>query len=101
MTGEEVIGIDRDGTAIYDYTHLVTLRRDPEYAQICRTMLVGLDVTVSTVWLASPPGMANFETMILDGPLDGQGIKYATEEEAMLGHALFVQRALQAGGLTS
>lgn len=54
---------------------------------------------VSTVWLglnhAFVPGtLAIFETLVFEGPLDGEMDRYATEEEAVAGHAAMLARVL-------
>lgn len=52
---------------------------------------------VSTVWLGFDHGWMPdrppilFETMIFDGPWDGQVWRYYTEKEARAGHALVVE----------
>jgi len=66
-----------------------------EARRVARTALDG-EVVVSTVWLgldhqwapAGPPLI--FETMIFGGPLDGETWRYATEEQALAGHAYAV-----------
>ena len=56
------------------------------------------DAVVSTVWMGinhqfgdGPPLI--FETMIFDGPLDQAQWRYATEAEAIAGHAKAVKEA--------
>lgn len=55
------------------------------------------NVTVSTVWLGlnhrfgeGPPLI--FETLVFEGPLDGEMERYSTEAEALEGHAQMVNR---------
>jgi len=33
-----------------------------------------------------------FETMVFDGPLDGEMIRYATWDEAMIGHKVMIKK---------
>jgi hypothetical protein len=51
---------------------------------------------VSTVWLGidhaydGPPMI--FETLVFDGPLEGEMYRYSTEEEARIGHEFMLMR---------
>lgn len=62
------------------------------------------DVRVSTVWLGldhsidGPPII--FETMVFGGPLDGERWRYATEAEALEGHAAAVRAVREAVGVS-
>ena len=53
--------------------------------------------TVSTVFLGLDHGFGSerpvlFETLVFDGPLDGDGERYCTRAEALAGHAEWVAR---------
>lgn len=68
--------------------------------RVARTEAGG--AVVSTVWLAVPIGAVLgrpliFETLVLGGPLNGNGEPYATEPEAVAGHERWVERAREAG----
>jgi hypothetical protein len=72
------------------------LTRDDSYRRVDMTTLKFGEtlVMVSTVWLGidhsfGVPGMpiSIFETMVFDGPRDGDQYRYATEDEARAGHA--------------
>ena len=52
---------------------------------------------ISTVWLGLDHGDGMgapmiFETLVFGGELDGDGERYATLEQAVAGHALWVER---------
>jgi hypothetical protein len=74
---------------------------DYEYKRVAMETFDG-GVEVSTVWLGlnhqwnpdAPPEI--FETMVFGGKLDGEQWRYATEEQAMKGHAIVVQLVLAA-----
>ena len=80
---------NRQGQPI-DYIHLTSEYEDFESRHVGRDSQDG--VVVSTVFLAidhrfgdGPPLI--FETMIMGGKHDNDCWRYATEEEAMIGHA--------------
>lgn len=61
----------------------------------------GEAVDVSTVWVGldhqfgdGPPLI--FESLVFGGPLDGAGLRYATRDEAIEGHAALVGEVRQA-----
>jgi hypothetical protein len=85
---------DKAGNPI-DVLTLAGLRGDEAYSRIDRTT-VG-DVDISTVWLGMNHRYGNgapliFETMVFGGELDGEQERYATEAEAVAGHAAMVAR---------
>lgn len=58
---------------------------------------------VSTVWLgldhgygAGPPLI--FETLVFDGPLEGEMLRYSTEQDARTGHEFMVMRLTTLSG---
>jgi hypothetical protein len=62
------------------------------------------EIRVSTVflgfdhrfWGKGPPIL--FETLIFGGPLDGEGDRYSSHDDAETGHAMFVKKARAAIG---
>jgi hypothetical protein len=84
---------DRAGNPITlrQWAHLRQMPNREEYVIVGRDH-VG-EITVSTVWVGldmgfhpdSPPTI--FETMIFGGPMDQDTWRYATEAEAIAGHA--------------
>jgi hypothetical protein len=80
---------DRQGQPM-TYEAWVERFRDFGYRVIAKTE-VSPEVQVSTVWLGlnhnwddGPPLI--FETLVFGGPMDGEMLRYATEEEAVKGH---------------
>jgi hypothetical protein len=68
-----------------------------------RRTAISDDVEVSTIHLVinhrygdGPPLI--FETLVFGGPLDGDGDRWASEAEAIVGHELWVRRAAGHGG---
>lgn len=86
----------RDGSEI-TMEQWSKLLGDDKYRQVARTEFG--DVVVSTVWLGldhnwlgqGPPII--FETMIFGGQLDQDQWRYATEAQALDGHAAAVEQA--------
>lgn len=79
----------------------VWFERDPLERTIDRTELEG-GVWVSTVCLGMDHGWGTgrpllFETLVLNGELDGEMERYSTLEEAKAGHWRMVDRARIAG----
>jgi hypothetical protein len=70
-----------------------TSNRVVDYTQITS------EITVSTVFLGldhrffgkGPPIL--FETIIFGGPLDGEGLRYSSYDDAEIGHRTFVAKA--------
>lgn len=70
----------------------------PEHRQVAHDDIAG--ACVSTVFLgldfdyfrAGPPLL--WETLVFGGPLDGEGDRYATFEDAVHGHGTMVARVL-------
>lgn len=91
-----MILVDRTGAAITSMKWVTLRFEDPDYHRIGLEEWEGREV--STVWvgivmtttakLHHRPGYGAFETLIQGGPNHGQMIKYATEEEACVGHIL-------------
>ena len=91
----------RDGTP-YEEQDVLVWARDFEKADrvVAQTATSGGDI--STVWLGldhnwfgvGPPLI--FETMVFGGPLDGEQERYATEADAIAGHAAMVERVRRA-----
>ena len=79
------------------------LYRDAEYKRIASDKAG--DTFVSTVWLGlnhaweGPPLI--FETMVFEGPLDGECDRYSTLAQAEAGHAAMLARVLAARGSES
>lgn len=90
---------DRQGQPIDDIRKWGRLLGNAKYKRVAEVMLAD-GTWVSTVWLglnhnwgAGPPLI--FETVVfesLDGPGDLDMARYATEAEAVSGHALIVKR---------
>jgi hypothetical protein len=59
------------------------------------TVFIGLDHRFSG-WPPGPPIL--FETLIFGGPLDGEGSRYCSHDDALTGHAMYVKRARKAAG---
>lgn len=100
----EEIYYDRQGQVI-PFARYQELRRGPAYRQVASETFVRSGVgfmRVSTVWIGinlrssqMPPPLI-FETMIINGRYDAAFWHYATEQEALAGHAR-VLAALDAG----
>jgi hypothetical protein len=88
---------DRQGRPI-ELEEWLELGRDGEYKRLALDVVGGS--TVSTVWLGLNHGFTGgppliFETMIFNGPLDGECNRYTTELEAIEGHADTLARLLR------
>jgi hypothetical protein len=91
---------DRDGTEITADEWTAKRRQTDEYRRVAVTT-VDDKMTVSTVWLGldhnwggGPPLI--FETLVFDGPMDGEMARYSTEAEAVAGHEAMVKRVQSA-----
>ena len=81
------------------------LHKDKEYIVVCQERGTD-DTVVSTIWLGIPHGYIEnakdnrwpliFETLVFSGEHGGEidGTRYATEEEALLGHTFFSRQYL-------
>ena len=59
------------------------------------TIFIGIDHR----WPGYPPGPPIlYETVIFGGPLDGEGARYCSHDDAMTGHKMYVKRARKAAG---
>jgi hypothetical protein len=59
------------------------------------TVFIGIDHR----WPGFPPGPPiQFETLIFGGPLDGEGARYTSHDDALIGHRMYVKRARKAAG---
>lgn len=90
---------DRQGQPIDEHTW-ATLFGQRGYKQVASEQ-VG-DMWVSTIWLGGDhnwwsPGdpLIIFETMVFGGTLDQHTERYATEQDALAGHARIVEMAKQ------
>ena len=96
--------IERDGTPVeVSYEEYMRWRlsggRDNDPRRVARTELGG-GVLVSTVFLCHDHNYGGgrpilYETMILGGVLDGHRVRYHTREEALVGHEVAVQKAIE------
>ena len=69
--------------------------KDPGLKRVAKAEIG--DSTVSTVWLGldhnfSPGPPLIFETLVFEGPLDGEMLRYSTEEDALKGHEAMCAR---------
>ena len=92
---------DKDGTAITRDEWAERL--NPEYQRVELTK-VG-DATISTVWLGLNHNYGDgapliFETLVFDGALDGNMMRYATIDEAREGHQQMVNEVMGSIGVT-
>lgn len=85
---------DRDGQPMPEQD-AAALLRDEAYRRVGRDE--GDGWMVSTVWIGldhnygdEPPLI--FETMVFDGPLDGETVRYSTWTEAQAGHVDMVEQ---------
>jgi hypothetical protein len=91
------LGYARDGRPLTDVFEWSFLHSNLAYVHVGCTMIG--DVEVSTVWIGIPQAGSTperpliFETMIFGGELDGHTWRYATEQEAELGHERTVAMA--------
>lgn len=72
-----------------------TLHSDPDYQRVAVEVMG--DAVVSTVWLGLDYGFGGgppliFETLVIGGPLDGEQFRYSTDEQAVVGHRMMVDR---------
>jgi hypothetical protein len=93
---------DREGNPISLYQWALMFEND-EAKRVARTELG--DVVVSTVWLGLDHGWGDddrpliFETMVFEGKMDGEQMRYSTEEEARTGHQAMVIRVRNKEGI--
>lgn len=81
----------------------IALVEQPEYKRVGLTK-VG-EAEVSTVWLGIDHAVGSrwpviFETLVFDGPMDGDGERYNTLAEAEAGHARWVEQ-VRTGAVSS
>jgi hypothetical protein len=67
-------------------TEPTVVAEDTVDGTLVRTIFLGLDISLRT---EGPPDV--FETMAYSGPRKGEPVRYASWEEAMVGHATFVE----------
>lgn len=91
--------LDRAGKPL-TITEWMALNDDRSYVQVGLAE-VG-EAEVSTIWLGLDHSFGGgqpiiFETLVFDGPLDGEGDRYSTLAEAEAGHARWVERVRSGG----
>ena len=80
---------NRDGQPIDMETWAQLFKRD-DYKRVASDWIG--DAHVSTIWLGMPL-LGNFETMVFGGALDCEQWRWATEAEAVAGHAVICELA--------
>jgi hypothetical protein len=95
---------ENDNTVEVDLLTWARWLEDCPHARIIGYTGITSEIAVSTVFLGldhrffgeGPPIL--FETLIFGGPLDGEGARYCSHDDALTGHKMLVQRARKAAG---
>lgn len=100
MSGDPVDYYDRQGQPITAEEYRTLKTGDMEYRRIGLHQGAGFDVSTVWIgiavkeWMSGPPLI--FETLVSGGPLDNEHECYATEADAIAGHARWVTAATAA-----
>lgn len=105
MSARHYILDDNNNAVEVDLLTWASWLEHPDNRVVCFTQITS-QVYVSTIfmgidyrWPGFPPGPPIlYETLIFGGPLDGEGTRYCSHDDALTGHKMYVKRARKAAG---